>query len=59
MAKYSYIRASKVRKLVKQYKKQCCADFIGALDKLVHHKIVIACEQFNGHRKRLTADLLR
>lgn len=58
MATYSYIRASGIRKVAKQYKKQCCADFLNALDRIVYKKVVNACEQFNGHRKRLTTDLL-
>lgn len=58
MATYSCIRASGIRKLAKQYKKQCCADFMLALDKFVYDKVVNACLRFNGHRVRLTADLI-
>lgn len=59
MSKYSYVRASGVKKLAKSHGKHCGRDFLRALDELVYRKIMKAIEQFNGHRKRLTADLLR
>lgn len=60
MAKYCFIRASSVRKLAKEsYGKVCSADFLEELDIFVHLKVGACCKLFNGHRKRLTGDLIK
>lgn len=59
MSTYNYIRSSGVRKLAKERGKHCGSDFLRALDELVYRKVINAIEKFNGHRKRLTADLVR
>ena len=53
MATYRYIRASGIRALVKEHKKQCGADFLNEIDKFVYEKIMAAIKQFNGHCVRL------
>ena len=59
MSKYSYIRAAGVRKLAKEHGKHCGHEFLHALDEMIYRKTMAAIEQFNGHRKRLTADLVK
>jgi hypothetical protein len=59
MAKYCFIRASAVRKLAKDYGKNCSADFLEELDIFIHLKVGACCKLFNGHRKRLTGDLIK
>ena len=53
MAVYRYIRASGIRNLVKENKKQCGADFLHEFDKFVYEKVLAAVKQFNGHAVRL------
>lgn len=55
MPKHNFINVSKVRELTKVYDKQVSKDFLTALDRLVHKKILTSCMQFNGHKKRLTS----
>jgi len=54
---YHYIRASGVRKLVKEQGKQCSSDFLNALDRQVYAMIIRACKA-NGRNKRLNAGVI-
>ncbi|MBE3087472.1 MAG: hypothetical protein IMZ64_14795 [Bacteroidetes bacterium] len=53
MSKYIYIRASQVRKLIKESGKRCGVDFLSALDKDVAEKVKRCCGLFNGNHKTL------
>ena len=59
MSKYSYVRASGVRKLVKENGKRCGVDFLNVLDRFVYDTVISCCKQFNGHRKTLTSVLVK
>ena len=59
MAKFCFIRASQVRQLAKDNGKHCSSDFLLNLDTFVRLKVVACCKLFNGHRKRLTGDLIK
>lgn len=56
-ATYRYIRASGIRKLVKEHNKRCGADFLDVLDRSVYEKVLSCCRAFNGHRKTLDGSL--
>ena len=58
MPKYTYIRASAVRKLIKNKGKRCGVGFLGALDKFVQEKVERCCSLFNGHHKTLDGTLV-
>lgn len=57
MSKYSYVRASGIRKLAKENGKRCGKDFLHLLDKLIYEKVLACCKQFNGHKKTLDGSL--
>lgn len=56
MAKY--IKVYNVRKFVKAQGKQISKPLLHELDRRIEHMLLVACQQFNGHHKRLTPELL-
>lgn len=50
---YGYVRASGVRKLVKDNGKRCGSDFLHALDCFVYETVLKCVKQFNGHKVTL------
>lgn len=58
MCKYKYIRKAGVKELVNEHGKHCSAEFLEALERVVAHKVSLACRQFNGHKKRVTGSQL-
>lgn len=55
---YNYIRASGVRKLVKESGKRCGHNFLAALDKYCYEKILRCLKEHNGNRKTLDDTLV-
>lgn len=53
MGTYRYIRASGVRKLVKENDKRCGADFLNEIDLFVYEIVSRCIRQHNGSRKTL------
>lgn len=51
---YAFIRASRVRNLVKENGKRCGADFLFALDKLAQEQVLECCQK---ERTRKTLDV--
>jgi len=59
MTGYCYIRASGVRKLVKENDKRCSADFLDEMNILVYETVCRCIKQFNGHRKTLDRTVVK
>ena len=55
---YSLIRASGVRRLVKENGKRCGHTFLAALDKMLYEKILRCLKEHNGNRKTLDESLV-
>lgn len=53
-----YIKVKAVKQYAKEHKRQASKLFLHSLDVLIEQALNLACSQFNGHRKRLTPDLL-
>ena len=58
MKKHKYIRTSGVKELVNSQGKHCTQDFLDMLDYVVKIKVMNAVKTWNGHRKRLTGNML-
>ena len=58
MSKYTYIRASSVRQLIKENGKKCGSSFLAALDKVIYDKILRCLKIHNGNRKTLDDSLV-
>lgn len=58
MATYRYVRASGVRKRVKENGKRCGRDFLDALDRHIESVVNRCCVQWNGARKTLDATII-
>lgn len=56
---YSYIRASGVRRIVKENEKRCGRDFLHALDTFLYEKIISMCKIHNGHRVTLDSTVAK
>lgn len=52
---YRYVRASGVRRLVKEQGKRSGAGFLNALDKHIYETVCRACKVHNGSKKTLDA----
>ena len=50
---YHYIRASGIRKLVKDNQKRCGRDFLHTLDTHIYEIVLKCAAQFNGHKTTL------
>lgn len=50
---YHYIRASGIRKLVKDNQKRCGRDFLHTLDTFIYELTMKCIKQFNGHKATL------
>ena len=50
---YRYVRASGVRRLVKELGKRCGADFLNMVDRHVYATVCRACAVHNGSKKTL------
>lgn len=53
----TYIRTSIVRRLAKANGKRVSKAFLYAVDAYIERKIIAACNEHNGGRKTLTADI--
>ena len=53
-----YLKASAVKKTFNESGKQLTKDGLFAIDVKVGEFLSKACRQFNGHHKRITADLI-
>lgn len=53
-----YIHVKAVRNKIREYNRQITKDRLRAIDKKVEILIVHACNQFNGHKRRIDADLI-
>ena len=53
-----YIKESTCRAFCKERGKQASKEFLTSVDILVEHILSLACNQFNGHRKRLSSYLI-
>lgn len=58
MSTYSYIRASRVRQLVKENGKRCGKSFLQALDLYVYNKVMRCIKEHNGGVKTLDETLV-
>ena len=56
---YHYIRASGVRKLVKEKDKRCGAEFLDELDRFVYNTVCRCLSVWNGNRKTLDRIVLQ
>jgi len=52
---YRYICASNIRKLVKDNKKRCSANFLDEVNRIVYDKVIKACQTNNGKGKTLNS----
>ena len=55
---YGYIRASGIRRLVKEDGKRCSSGFLSALDRYVYEKVMHCLKEHNGNRKTLDESLV-
>ena len=51
--KPKYIKPATIRKLVKDHGKRTSADFLNALDRYIHDKVIQAVETHNGGKRTL------
>ena len=58
MARYSYIRASGVRKFAKEKGRRCRADFLSTLDRTIFKMVEEACEVSRGEKTLKADDLI-